>query len=71
MKKMNEEQLPPQDLEYVADMLKAIAFFKDEIDPLSEQTLKDLDQCLRTAEAALRRTVAELKSSNAEHKPKN
>ena len=68
---MNEEQLPPEDLKYVADMLKAIAFFKDEIDTVSKQTLENLDESLRTAEAALRRTIAELQSSDGAHKTAN
>lgn len=50
------------DLEYVADMLAAIAFFKNEIGDASPQTIDELCAALRIAEAALRRAVSEIKS---------
>ena len=62
---MGDPQLSVEDLEYVADMLRAIAWVKDDIGPLSAETLSDLEQSLGAAESALRRVVAELEVTSA------
>lgn len=56
------DNLTASDLEYVADMLAAIAYFKNEIGDASPQTIDELCAALRIAEAALRRAVSEIKS---------
>lgn len=57
---MKDSQLSTEDIEYVADMLRAIAWVKDELGPISTEALKDLDESLGTAESALRRIAAEM-----------
>ena len=57
---MTETQLSIQDIEYVADMLRAIAWVKDDLGPVSTEALKDLEESLGAAESALRRVAAEM-----------
>ena len=59
---MNDQPLSSSDIEYIADMLRAVVWAKDDILPVSEETLNDLEASLTTAEAALRRAAAELKA---------
>ncbi len=59
---MSKNELTANDLEYVADMLRAVAFFKEDIKKVSAQTLEELDACLHVAEAALRRAITEINS---------
>lgn len=61
---MNKEPLTSNDLEYLADMLRAVAFFKDDIEKVSAPTLKELGACLQVAEAALRRAITEINSGH-------
>ncbi|MEM7328599.1 MAG: hypothetical protein AAF437_07660 [Pseudomonadota bacterium] len=49
------------DIEYVADMLKAILWVKSDLEHVSQETLDELEFSLNAAEAALRRTAAEMK----------
>ncbi len=60
---MTETQLSIQDIEYVADMLRAIAWVKDDLGPVSSEALKDLEESLGAAESALRRVAAEMELS--------
>lgn len=62
LKLPESDNLTASELEYVADMLAAIAFFKNEIGDASPQTIDELCEALRIAEAALRRTVSQIKS---------
>ncbi|MEP1144844.1 MAG: hypothetical protein ABJH52_14070 [Henriciella sp.] len=59
---MTDNELGPIDIEYIADMLRAVVWAKDELLPISPETLQELEVSLSTAEAALRRAVAELKA---------
>jgi hypothetical protein len=57
---MGDTQLSIEDIEYVADMLRAIAWVKSDLGPVSEQTLSELEVSLGAAESALRRVAAEM-----------
>lgn len=57
---MGDTQLSIEDIEYVADMLRAIAWVKSDLGPVSPETLTDLEVSLGAAESALRRVAAEL-----------
>ena len=62
---MQDSQLSTEDIEYVADMLRAIAWVKDELGPVSTEALKDLEESLGSAESALRRIAAEMQMNNS------
>lgn len=62
---MNDQVLSSNDIEYIADMLRAVVWAKDDLLPVSTDTLRELESSLITAEAALRRTAVELRVSNA------
>ncbi|MEM7638001.1 MAG: hypothetical protein AAF269_02970 [Pseudomonadota bacterium] len=57
---MGDTQLSIEDIEYVADMLRAIAWVKSDLGPVSPETLTDLEVSLGAAESALRRVAAEM-----------
>lgn len=57
---MGETQLSVKDIEYVADMLRAIAWVKSDLGPVSTEALEDLEDSLGAAESALRRIAAEM-----------
>lgn len=57
---MNEQTLGSTDIEYIADMLRAVVWAKDEILNVSAETLQDLETSLTVAEAALRRAAFEM-----------
>ncbi|MEL6378056.1 MAG: hypothetical protein AAFQ04_12850 [Pseudomonadota bacterium] len=57
---MGDHRLSVEDIEYVADMLRAIAWVKDELGPVSNEAISDLEASLGSAEAALRRIAAEM-----------
>jgi hypothetical protein len=57
-----QNQLSSDELEYVADMLRAIVHFKAHIDLASTEASRELESSLQLAESALRRAVAEMKS---------
>ena len=59
---MQESNLAASDVEYVADMLKAIVRTKDCLEAVSPEALEDLESSLTVAEAALRRVAAEMQS---------
>ena len=62
---MNDDKiLDSNDLEYVAEMLRAIFVVRCELDVTSSQTLRELEEALPRAEALLRRVAAELSRSN-------
>lgn len=61
---MKDAQLSTEDIEYVADMLRAIAWVKDELGPISSEALRDLEDSLGSAESALRRIAAEMELNN-------
>ncbi len=58
---MNDQVLSSNDIEYIADMLRAVVWAKDEMLPVSSDTLRELESSLTLAEAALRRTAVELR----------
>ena len=60
---MSEKKIDSEDLEYVADMLRAVAYFKEEIETVSASTLEELEASLLMAEAALRRAISEMSSN--------
>ncbi|GAB5455798.1 MAG: hypothetical protein Hens2KO_20270 [Henriciella sp.] len=57
---MGDQKLSVEDIEYVADMLRAIAWVKDELGPVSNEAISDLAESLGSAESALRRIAAEM-----------
>ena len=57
---MGAQKLSVEDIEYVADMLRAIAWVKDELGPVSNEAISDLEESLGSAESALRRIAAEM-----------
>lgn len=57
---MGDTQLSIEDIEYVADMLRAIAWVKSDLGPVSAETLVDLEESLAAAESALRRVAVEM-----------
>ena len=57
---MSEPQLSIEDIEYVADMLRAIAWVKSDLGPVSPEAMHDLEESLGAAESALRRVAAEM-----------
>lgn len=57
---MGDQKLSVEDIEYVADMLRAIAWVKDELGPVSNEAISDLEGSLGCAESALRRIAAEM-----------
>ena len=60
---MNEQVLGSTDIEYIADMLRAVVWAKDDLLQVSDETLKDLESSLSMAEAALRRAALEMRES--------
>ena len=58
---MNDQVLSSNDIEYIADMLRAVVWAKDDMLPVSTATLIELETSLTTAEAVLRRTAVELR----------
>lgn len=62
---MADPQLSVEDIEYVADMLRAVAWVKSDLGPVSDDALKDLEISLGAAESALRRVAAEIASYEA------
>ncbi|MEL6415409.1 MAG: hypothetical protein AAFQ15_10775 [Pseudomonadota bacterium] len=58
---MNEQALGSTDIEYIADMLRAVVWAKDDLLKVSDETLRDLETSLSTAEAALRRAALEMR----------
>ncbi|MHA7857511.1 MAG: hypothetical protein ACX94D_05445 [Henriciella sp.] len=58
---MNEQILGANDIEYIADMLRAVVWAKDDLLQVSDETLTDLESSLSTAEAALRRAAMEMR----------
>ena len=53
--------LSDDNIEYIADALHIINKFKQTASAVTPQTLKELDELLRPAEAALRRMAAEMR----------
>lgn len=62
---MNSKELGSTDIEYIADMLRAVVWAKDELLPISKKTLQDLETSLSMAEAALRRAAMELREQRS------
>ena len=60
---MNEQVLGSTDIEYIADMLRAVVWAKDDLLQVSDETLEDLESSLSMAEAALRRAALEMRES--------
>ena len=60
---MNEQVLGSTDIEYIADMLRAVVWAKDDLLQVSDETLEDLESSLGMAEAALRRAALEMRES--------
>ena len=58
---MQETNIETSDVEYVADMLKAILWIKQDLEHVSQEALDDLEISLNVAEAALRRVAAEMR----------
>ena len=62
---MNSKELGSTDIEYIADMLRAVVWAKDELLPISKETLQDLETSLSMAEAELRRAAMELREQRS------
>ena len=58
---MQETNIEISDVEYVADMLKAILWVKQDLEHVSQEALDDLETSLNVAEAALRRVASEMR----------
>lgn len=58
---MENLKLSADDIEYIADMLQAVAWAKEDLLPVSPETQQDLTTSLALAQAALRRAVSELR----------
>ena len=60
----NEDiNLDADNITYVADMLKAVVWVKDDFASVSQEALDCLEQSLKTAEASLRRVSAEMRAA--------
>lgn len=59
--RMQDTNIEISDVEYVADMLKAILWVKEDLKYVSQEALRDLEVSLGIAEAALRRVAAEMR----------
>lgn len=57
---MSKPKLSVDDLVYVADMLRAIAWVRNDLNTASPEALYELEECLGAAESALRRVAAEM-----------
>ena len=57
---MTETCLQSEDIRYIADMLKAVSWVKDNLGITSTETLDELEETLAAAEACLRRACAEM-----------
>ena len=68
---MADPQLSVEDIEYVADMLRAVAWVKSDLGPVSAEALQDLEESLGAAESALRRVAAEIAITKTELKRSN
>ena len=64
-RKMSEQTLGSTDIEYIADMLRAVVWAKDELLQVSDETLQDLEASLATAAAALRRAAFEMREQRS------
>ncbi|MBO6688876.1 MAG: hypothetical protein JJ919_10375 [Henriciella sp.] len=60
---MKKPKLSVDDLVYVADMLRAVAWVREDLNPASPEALHELEECLGAAESALRRVAAEMNVS--------
>lgn len=60
MSVMTKPKLSKDDILYVADMLRAVAWVKSDISPASPDALHELEESLGAAESALRRVAAEM-----------
>jgi len=68
---MSKPKLSVDDLVYVADMLRAIAWVKTDLNPASPEALYELEECLGAAESALRRVAAEMTLKTPKGKKSN
>lgn len=66
---MDDRGLSIAELEYVADMLRAIVWVKDEFDNVSNESIEELERSLKVSEAALRRVAAELAVTEGKSAP--
>ncbi len=57
---MAKSKLSEEDLIYVADMLRAVAWVRQDLTPASPEALHELEESLGAAESALRRVAAEM-----------
>ena len=53
-------QVSPEDLVYIADMLRAVVWVKNDLGSISRETLVELEHSLGLAAASLRRLSAEM-----------
>ncbi|MEL6857733.1 MAG: hypothetical protein AAFO74_05060 [Pseudomonadota bacterium] len=68
---MADPHLSVEDIEYVADMLRAVAWVKSDLGPVSAEALRDLEESLGAAESALRRVAAEIAITDGDLKKSN
>lgn len=57
----DDKILDSNDLEYVAEMLRAVFVVRHELDATSDQMLRELEETLPRAEAALRNFAVSMK----------
>lgn len=63
----NFSSLDATELEYLADLLRALLYFKDDISGVSIKSLKRLEITLAESECALRAAVGEMRSLRSCH----
>lgn len=61
---MTDQELSCEDIEYIADMLQAVVWAKDDLLDVSRETHRELERCLSAAETVLRRAATELRAQS-------
>ena len=62
---MEDLELSSEDIEYIADMLQAVAWAKNDLLPVSRETHQALETSLALAESALRQAATELRARSS------
>ena len=57
---MKEPTLSPDDLLYIAEMLRAVRWVSNELQPSTVEAINELEESSKITEAALRRVAAEM-----------
>ena len=60
---MKDSALSPDDLIYIAEMLRAVRWFRNELHPATAEAIDELDENTGLAEASLRRVAFEMSNT--------